>query len=79
MNDTDTARAVRIRYTNHRGETFDRRVVPVAIRWGSDLWHPTPQWLMDAFDLDKRESRTFALRDVGRWQPGDRPANDARG
>ena len=61
-------KAVRICYTNWRGETAYRNIVPGRIRWGSNEWHPGPQWLMDAYDLDKKASRTFAMEDVLEWK-----------
>jgi hypothetical protein len=56
-------RAIRFRYRNHRGETAIRTIMPVCIWWGSTQWHPEEQWLLDGEDLDRRESRSFALRD----------------
>jgi hypothetical protein len=44
----DTESVVIIRYTNYRGETADRRIVPICIRYGSTQWHPEPQWLLEA-------------------------------
>jgi hypothetical protein len=51
-------------YRNHRGETAVRRVVPIRVWYGHTDWHPDPQWLMDAHDLDRGEVRTFALADM---------------
>ena len=51
-------------YTNWRGETAERRVDPAVRLWfGSSEWHPEEQWFLQAFDMDKREERDFALRD----------------
>ncbi len=72
---TAPKQAVRILYTNHRGDTAWRRIVPESIQWGSTDWHPEPQWLLWAFDLDRDAVRTFALRDIWRWgtlSPEDR-------
>lgn len=51
-------------YTNWRGEKDRRRVIPHGMRFGSTEWHPEPQWLMKAFDLDKQADREFAMRDI---------------
>lgn len=51
-------------YTNHRGETAVRRIRPFNLYFGSTVWHPRPQWLMDAFDEEKNATRTFALEDM---------------
>jgi predicted DNA-binding transcriptional regulator YafY len=58
---TDT---VRIRYRNYRGETAVRHIRPRHIWFGSTSWHPQPQWLMEAIDLDKDAERSFALADI---------------
>ena len=64
----DPRNAVVIRYTNYRGETADRRIIPIGIRFGSCEWHPEEQWLLDAFDLDRGADRSFALKDVLQWR-----------
>jgi predicted DNA-binding transcriptional regulator YafY len=55
---------VRLDYTNYRGERAQRRVEPVALYWGSTEWHPEPQLLLEAVDLDKDAVRTFSVRDI---------------
>lgn len=60
-------RAVRILYTNHRGETALRRIVPESIRFGSSEWHPEPQWLLEAMDEEKGAARSFAMKDIRAW------------
>lgn len=56
---------LRFIYTNHRGETDQRTVIPMSVRFGSTKWHPKPQWLLKAFDLDKDAEREFAMGDIG--------------
>ena len=58
---------VRIVYTNYRGETAIRTIRPERLHFGSTSWHPEPQWLLDAEDLEKREKRTFAMKDIRVW------------
>ena len=65
------ARAVIIDYTNHRGERSERRIRPGGMWYGVTEWHHDPQWLVDAIDLDKSESRTFAMKDIHSWRPDD--------
>lgn len=55
---------MKIRYTNYKGETADRSIVPARVYFGSTQWHPEPQWLLEAFDVDKNEIRTFAFKDI---------------
>jgi hypothetical protein len=55
---------LRFVYTNWHGERSTRSVgTPLEIRFGTTKHHPDPQWLLDAFDLDKAAHRTFALKD----------------
>lgn len=54
-----------IRYTNHRGETSVRNVIPQRLWFGVNRWHPELQWLLDAHDVDKDSDRTFALASIG--------------
>ena len=65
--DPTTDQTVVIRYTNWKGETADRRIVPHDIHFGSNEWHPEPQWLMTAFDFGKFALRTFALKGISWW------------
>lgn len=53
-----------IDYTNHRGERAKRLIEPIALRWGKTQWHPEPQLLLEAYDVAKRDSRDFAVRDI---------------
>jgi hypothetical protein len=55
---------IRFRYTNWRGETAVRTVVPRVFIYGSSEFHPEPQWLMRAYDVDKEAERDFALKDA---------------
>lgn len=51
-------------YTNYRGETARRRIVPTGqLRFGTSEWHRTPGWLLEARDADKDALREFALAD----------------
>jgi hypothetical protein len=52
-------------YRNWRGEVSERRVIPIRVWFGATEWHPEPQWFLNANDLDKGETRDFALRDIG--------------
>lgn len=64
----DPQQVVTIGYTNYRGETADRRIIPRSLRFASSEWHPQPQWLLDAFDVEKGAERSFAMRDIHSWQ-----------
>jgi predicted DNA-binding transcriptional regulator YafY len=67
----DPEKIVTIRYTNYRGETGVRRVLPIEIRFISTEWHPQPQWIMEAYDVEKGAQRSFALKDILEWSVND--------
>lgn len=50
------------RYTNWRGQTKKRTVVPIEIWYGTTPWHPAPGWLLKAED-ETGETKDFALKD----------------
>ena len=64
MNDRDT---VEIVYTNYRGETSRRRILPLTLHFEASPWHWEPQWVLHAFDCDKHALRYFAMRDIHSW------------
>jgi len=60
-----------IDYTNWRGERRQRRIKPIQFYFGEVSWHPGPQWLVDAVDLDRTGDdrvRTFALSGIHGWR-----------
>ena len=64
----DEHKKVKIIYTNYRGETAQRTIIPIAIVFGSNEWHNEEQWLLEAFDIDKKANRIFACKDIKEWQ-----------
>lgn len=65
----DRTSAVRIDYTNWRGERAWRRIIPYKIYFGVTEHHKFPQWILDAYDLDKYARRHFAMADIKAWIP----------
>jgi Predicted transcriptional regulator len=63
----ETEKIVNILYTNYKGKTAIRRIIPKSIMFGHNEWHKEDQWLMIAFDLDKEADRTFAMKDIKSW------------
>jgi predicted DNA-binding transcriptional regulator YafY len=59
---------VLIDYTNWRGKRLTRLIRPNAIVFGNNEWHPEMQWLLEADDVEKGESRTFALTNIHSWR-----------
>lgn len=57
-------RPVRILYKNYKGKEKYRDIIPLKLFYGSNQWHPEPQYLLQAFDLDKKEVRDFALNNL---------------
>jgi hypothetical protein len=53
---------VRMVYTNWRGETQVRTIIPRELRYGTTRWHKQPTYLLRAFDVDRREEREFDLK-----------------
>ena len=65
---------VYIDYTNYRGERSVRRILPERLYFGRTEYHPEDQWLLDAHDLGKDVSRTYAMKDIHKWS--DKQLND---
>jgi predicted DNA-binding transcriptional regulator YafY len=57
-----------IDYTNYRGVRSIRTIIPEAIAFTQNEWHPEPQWLLAAWDVEKEKSRTFAVKDIHSWR-----------
>lgn len=60
---------VSLTYTNWRGETSARSIIPQFVWFGSTAWHLKPQWMLRAFDVEKAAERDFALKDFGSPTP----------
>jgi len=58
---------VKIDYTNHRGERSWRNIIPKEMMFTSNDWYKEEQWLLAAFDLDKKLPRTFAMTNIHQW------------
>jgi hypothetical protein len=68
METLSSSREVSILYRNWKGEVAWRRIVPLSIRFESSQWHPVPQWIMRALDIDKEAERSFAIVDIQNWK-----------
>ncbi len=56
-------RQIVLDYVNHKGERRDRRIVPYAVFFDISSYHPK-EWVLNAWDLDKSEMRSFALSGI---------------
>jgi len=58
---------VEILYTNYKGETRMRKIIPLNIEYKSTEWHKEEQWILNALDIEKGEKRGFAIADIKEW------------
>ena len=70
MTEKDSQKMVTILYTNYKGRTSLRRIIPMSLEYASSQWHKEEQWLMKAYDVDKKAERDFAVKDIKAWYPG---------
>jgi hypothetical protein len=59
--------AVEVTYTNWKGERRLRKIAPVELWWGATPWHPTPQYLLKAVDLEGGLTKDFAMSGFEAW------------
>ena len=71
MTAVDIKKAISVLYTNWRGETAERQIIPIKIYWGSTEWHPENQWLLKVWDLERKAYRSYALKDIKEWRECD--------
>ncbi|MGM9923873.1 MAG: hypothetical protein ACI35R_06450 [Bacillus sp. (in: firmicutes)] len=62
--DIESAEKIRFDYVNWKGVKSSRKVVVTSFLYGITEYHPEPQWLLDAYDLEKEEHRVFAMKDM---------------
>lgn len=55
---------IRFSYRNWQGTIAIRTARITKLVYGAAEWHPEPQWLLQAVDLDKEAVRLFALKDM---------------
>ena len=65
-------KSLRFVYKNYKGIVSTRNVIPEGVYYGTTEWHKQNQWLMTAFDLDKKADRTFAITDIISWVKDDK-------
>lgn len=51
-------------YVDHRNEPSKRHVIPRRLLYGSTEYYPESQWLLECWDLDRNDYRTFALKNI---------------
>ena len=65
--DMDRNRIVTIQYTNYKGAMRNYRIIPHAITFGRNEFHPVEQWLLSATDVDRNVLRSFAMNRIETW------------
>jgi predicted DNA-binding transcriptional regulator YafY len=60
---------VQIVFTDSRGQRSARRIMPDRIWFGCTDWIREPQWLLDAYDLDRGTLRSYAMRSIENFTP----------
>lgn len=64
------ATRVSVTYTNWRGETSHRDIIPQEIWFGHTEYHKEPQWLLKAIDVEDHDKvKDFAMSGFMRWEP----------
>lgn len=58
---------VTIFYENWRGEQRYRKIIPHEIWFGTTEWHPDPEWLLTALDVDRNAIRHFSMKGIREW------------
>ena len=56
--------ALKFKYLNWEKKTAIRTVKPIKIWYGKTQFHTHKQWFLKALDLDKKEERDFAMKDI---------------
>lgn len=51
-------------YMNYRGEHSKRQAAYMGIYYGHNEWHPEDEFIMKAFDKEKKSVRYFAVKDI---------------
>lgn len=55
---------IKFKYTNWKGKTSIRNVIVTGLIYGSNDWHKEVQLFVEGYDLDKKENRTYAVKDI---------------
>src|ERR1700733_867278 len=58
---------IKVKYTNYRGETAVRTIIPLKLYVGSTEYHPGEQWLLEVWDVERDALRVYALKDISEW------------
>lgn len=54
----------KIDYTNYKGERRLRDVIPLDLKFERDNLYHGNAWILDAYDVEKRQVRSFDLKSI---------------
>lgn len=60
----DAGSLIGFHYVNWQGKESQRSVIVRQIYYGNTEYHKEDQWLLEAYDVDKKAIRVFAIRDM---------------
>jgi predicted DNA-binding transcriptional regulator YafY len=56
-----------IAYMNWKGVIRERIIVPIKMWYGKTDWHPVPQYLLEALDVEDGKVKDFAMAGFDHW------------
>ena len=58
--------SIKFEYTNWKGVKSKRNIIPIKLIFESNQYHGDNKniWLLMAFDIDKQDVRSFAVKDI---------------
>ncbi|MBO4245576.1 MAG: hypothetical protein J5892_02400 [Bacilli bacterium] len=60
-------KVVTITYKNWEGITAKRNIIPIKLEYKKSEWHAHEEWILEAYDLDKKGHREFAVNNILVW------------
>jgi len=63
---TENVPILQFEYKNYKGVTSIRNVIPYKVWFGSTDFYKE-QWLLHCFDVDHKQERNFAMREIIRF------------
>jgi predicted DNA-binding transcriptional regulator YafY len=57
-------KVLRFTYKNYKGNISKREVTVMYTFFGTDEWHPEPQWILAGYDSDKEGMRFYAMNNM---------------
>lgn len=55
---------MKIVYTNYKGTTDERSIVPIYIKYEKDNKYHGDGFILHAYDYDKKDFRGFSIKDI---------------